>query len=160
MSKNKNKKEDDIPFGIGLSVAFIIIATFVYLQPEYLGSSTVSIIFSSIFITIGVAGLGIELNKLNDKQNSGFENMGIGLGFLMVWAVLHYFFPLVWVNWLLIVVLLFALIFITTGIANLVFTLATLNTKKKLLTELPIVITQIGATIIAIYEILNALELL
>ncbi|QFT91163.1 hypothetical protein FIU87_21155 [Bacillus sp. THAF10] len=156
---NINKK-DDVPFGIGLSFSFIFLAIFIYMYPEYLGGSTVTIIFSSICILIGVMGLGIELNKLNERKNSGFDNLGIGLGLLFLWAILHYFFPYLLVNWLILIILFFAIIGIMSGLANLISNIMTAKTKKKLLVEIPIIITQLGATIIAIYKILVELKLI
>jgi hypothetical protein len=109
---------------------------------------------------IGVFGLGIEMSRLSNKPNIGFDNIGVGLGLLFIWAILYYNFPFVWLNWLVTPLLMVALVAIMSGISSLIINVSNIPRKKQLIAGIPIAITQLGAAIVAIYKILKGLEII
>ncbi|MGF9740072.1 hypothetical protein ABEX38_21930 [Priestia megaterium] len=133
MSQDNVKKDskDDVAFGIGLAFAFICLAIYFYFTPKYLGNDVASLILSGILMIIGIVALGLELNKLNNGEKSlGLDNLGIGVGLFIVWALLHYYFPMIWVNWVLIPVLFLGVAAMGIGIATLIENVFSSDSKK------------------------------
>jgi hypothetical protein len=97
--KQKPNTLEDVINGISIAISFLVFALLIYMFPNYLGNTILSTILSIIFVVIGLIGLSFELSKLNE-QKLGFDDIGIGLGLLIIWAVIHHYFPYIWVNWL------------------------------------------------------------
>ncbi|MFC7393010.1 hypothetical protein [Scopulibacillus cellulosilyticus] len=153
-----NKNEDQKEFGIGLALAFILLAMFIYLNHDYLGNKDLSYIISAILISVGTIGLGTELESENKKF--GFDNLGIGLGLLVIWALLHYYFPYTLINWVISFLLFFAFVGIFSGIVSLLVKLVNTRSGKSLIYKLPVIITQIGTAVLTVYQIMKKLNLL
>ncbi len=116
-----------------------------------------SYLLTIVSLFIGIIGLGIELNKLGDQTvKLGFEELGIGLGLLIVWATIYYFFPIWWVNLITIFLLFFGTYGTTVGAVKILRNL--FSSKKSFLFKLPIVIVQFTAFVAAIFTILNILK--
>lgn len=162
MSRNTQQSTslDSISSGIGLSFAFIVTAIFIYFKQDYLGSVVTSIIISSSMMVFGIMGLGMELNKLNNEKKFGFDELGIGLGLIILWAILHYFFPVIWLNWVLLFVLLVGFYGIGVGIFKIVQNIVGSSSRRQLAIKIPVVIVQVAATAATIYEILKTFNLL
>jgi hypothetical protein len=105
-------KSSNVRTGLALALSFFAISVFLYFQPTYLGSVTRFIAIA--FVVIGICGLGLELEKLyhgkdDPTQNAGiFDNLGIGLGLLIIWIILYVNFAAVWLNILIGLILIFA----------------------------------------------------
>ena len=157
---NKSEKHDSIRQESAVGVTFLLIATFLYLNPEYLGSEIFSLIVIVLSFVIGVSTLGIALNKISDTKNKlGFDDLGIGLGLGIIWAVIYYYFPIFWVNILTLVILFFGIYGVASGILGIIYNLLfQTSNKKKLFVKIPIVIVQFTAFIAAVFTILNILE--
>ena len=87
----KKRKIKDPYSGIALAFTFLAIAIFLYFLPNYFKILTATKAAAIVFGVVGVIGLGVELNKF---KRIGFDNLGIGLAFGVVWATLFYFFPI------------------------------------------------------------------
>jgi len=134
----KATKPSDVRSGIALAATAFIISIFLYFQPQYFGVPTKAI--AIIFIVIGFGGLGIELEKLtsdkrrstiSSKKGSGiFDNLGIGFALFIAWATIYYYFPIVWVNVLTSVFLIFGVYGMTLGFTNIFFR-ATSKSRAK-----------------------------
>lgn len=115
--------------GIAMALTAFIVSIFLYFQPNYYGPVTNGVAIA--LIVLGIMGLGFELEKISSgqwdnltgqPQGSGiFDNLGIGLGFLVVWATVYYYFPMIWVNVLTSVVLLFGVYGTILGVLNWFF---------------------------------------
>jgi hypothetical protein len=122
-------KPSNIRAGIALAFATFVISIFLYFQPQYFGLMTNAVAIA--LIVFGVAGLGIELEKLTSGKQDAlippekgagiFDNLGIGLALLIIWVALYHYFPIVWVNILISFVLLFAVYAIALGFTNFLF---------------------------------------
>ncbi|ANB56969.1 putative membrane protein [Anoxybacillus sp. B7M1] len=156
----QNTSLDSIASGIGFSFSLIVIAIFIYFSPDYLGSEVISLIMSSLMMAFGIIGLGIELNKLNNEKKFGFDDLGIGLGLIIFWAILHYFFPIIWLNWVLLFVLFIGFYGIGVGIVKLVQNIIESSSGRQLAIKISVGIVQIAATAATIYEILKTFNLL
>jgi hypothetical protein len=155
------KKKNEFVSGFGLAFAFIILAIFVYLSPEYFNSYWVSTIVSSFCMIFGIIGLGTELNKLNnDESNLGFDDLGIGLAFFIIWSVIYYNFQIIWLNYILLVILLIGLYGICTGLASIIHNIFSSDSRTKMAIKIPIGLLQVVATLVTIYEILNKLKII
>ena len=157
---SKSEKHDSIRQEAAVGVTFLLIATFLYLNPLYLGHEVASLILSVLSFVLGVSLLGVSLNKISDtKSKLGFDDLGIGLGLGMIWAVLYYYFPVFWVNILTMFFLVFGVYGIVSGIMGIMYNLIfQTSDKKKLFVKIPIVIVQFTAFIAAVFTILNILE--
>ncbi|KYG92157.1 hypothetical protein [Metasolibacillus sp. FSL K6-0083] len=161
MSKTVNveSKVKDIQQGIALSITFFIIGGLLYFNPYYTGSIVFSYLLTILSLLIGIIGLGIELNKLGDQTvKLGFDDLGIGLGLVIAWATIYYFFPIWWVNLITLILLFFGIYGTTIGAIKVLRNL--FLSKKSFLLKLPIVIVQFTAFIAAIFTILNILKII
>jgi predicted MFS family arabinose efflux permease len=73
-----DKKNDDFFSGIGLGASLIITG----IALPFLFPSKIVMTITVFLIAFGIAGLGIELEKL--YQNSGYTNLFMGIGFLLI----------------------------------------------------------------------------
>jgi len=132
------KKQSDVRAGIALAVAAFTISIFLYFQSQYFGALTTPAAIA--LVVLGFAGLGIELNKITsggldslidpEKGPGIFDNLGIGIAFLVIWGALYHYFPIVWVNVLTSPVLLFGTYGTVLGLVNVLFlVLAKSNAK-------------------------------
>ncbi len=126
--KQKAKQKSDVRSGISIAVTFFIISIFLYFQPLYFGNATK--VISVILVVLGVMLFGVQLNNItsrdieiaNQEKGRGiFDKIGVGLGFFIVWAVLYRYYPLVWVNALISLLLLVGLFGINLGLVSLLF---------------------------------------
>jgi len=128
----KSTKPGDVRSGIALALTAFIISMFLYCEPQYFGSLTKAV--AVVLIFVGFASLGIELEQLTstrrraliDRNNDSgiFTNLGIGLAILVVWASLHHYFPSIWVNVLISILLLLSVYGMTLGLVNILFRVA------------------------------------
>lgn len=152
-------KVEDIQNGIAISITFFCVSGLLYFNPNYTGSVILSYLLTTLFLLIGIIGLGVELNKLGDQSvKLGFDDLALGLGLLAVWVTFYYFFPVWWVNLLTIVFLFLGVYGITIGAIKILRNL--FLSKKSFLVKLPIVIVQFSAFLAAIFTILNVLKIL
>ncbi|MBM3120511.1 MAG: hypothetical protein FJ006_13375 [Chloroflexi bacterium] len=135
------KKPSDVRTGIALAISFFAVSIFLYFQPQYFGALTTAI--AVVLIVFGFAGLGFELNKITSEELDSlinrekgpeiFNNLGMGIACIIVWAALYHYFPVTWVNTLSSVILLFGVYGITLGLVNtLVFVLKKPSSKAAL----------------------------
>ena len=137
------KRQSDVRGGIALAITAFAISIFLYFQPEYFGALTTVVAIA--LIALGFAGLGIELDKItseeldsliNREKGPGiFDNLGIGIAFLIVWATLYRYFPVTWVNVLTSAILLFGAYAITLGLVNALFFILTKSGSKAALSQ-------------------------
>jgi hypothetical protein len=123
------KKQPDVRAGIALAVAVFTISIFLYFQSQYFGALTTPAAIA--LIVFGFAGLGVELNRITSEEFDSlidrekgpgvFDNLGIGIAFLVAWSALYHYFPTVWMNVLTSPVLLFGTYGTVLGLVNLVF---------------------------------------
>lgn len=158
----KKEEVNDLS-GLGVAFAFILVAIFIYLTPDYLGSYWISTIVSSFLVICGVIGLGTELDKLNNsaKKNSiGFNDLGVGLGFFIFWAVLYYNFQSIWLNYLILLLLFIGTYGICAGLAKITQNIFSNDSNTKKAISVPVRVFQITATLITIYEVLTKLKII
>lgn len=162
---NNNTNEEyfkSIKNGIALAMSFIIVAIFLYANPLYFFYSIVSKILSVLFLLIGIIGLGTELNKLNgENKKIGFDDLGVGLSLIILWAIMHYYCNNIFINILLIVILLFSSYGIVLGIINISHNLIKgENSFSKKILKLCIAIAQVTAFVGALLQIMQILKIL
>ena len=98
-SEDINLKFEKVKSSIAIAFALIVIATFMYFYPDVLGLPAVTKIISLFIAMIGIALLHGELYMLNHgKRVYRPENIGVGLVFVVVWALLYYSLPYWYVN--------------------------------------------------------------
>jgi hypothetical protein len=137
------KKQSDVRTGIALAISFFVISIFLHFQPQYFGALTTAI--AIVLIVLGFAGLGFELNKTTsdeldsltnrEKGPEIFNNLGMGIALLIVWAALYYNFPWTWVNALTSVILLLGAYGITLGLVNILFFILPRSGSKTALSQ-------------------------
>ena len=127
--EEKRPSKSTVSSGIAIALTAFLLSIFLYFQPQYLGSLTN--VAQIILIFIGFAGLGIELEKVINgnrellaqqaKVSGLFNNIGIGMALLILWASLYNQSPIAWLNGLTFIILMFATYGITLGLVNLLF---------------------------------------
>ncbi|MHB8278218.1 MAG: hypothetical protein ACYDIA_11260 [Candidatus Humimicrobiaceae bacterium] len=157
MKNSDTEKKFDIN-GLTVALTFIALALFLYFTPDYFKIILATRIVSIIFAFIGVIGLGIELNRISgDKKKLGFDNLGIGLAFGILWAFLYFYFNLWWVNIISFIIFFFAIYGFLLGIISIIknLLLAKSSIKIKFFIKIPIFITQLASFALVILQILK-----
>lgn len=114
-----NKKESNLFDGIGLGVAFIVIGTLL----PFLFFSKITIAISAILISLGIMGLGLELDNLF-PYDSGYTNIFMGIGFILFGTSMMILFFGIITKILFIILTLIGIFAVVSGI------LTYLNSKK------------------------------
>lgn len=163
-TKTKKTKTEQIQSGIALASTFLLMSFFFFLYPSYFEIETVTYIIGIIFAIIGIMGLGIELNKIGSSPKGiGFDNLGIGIGLLVIWILAFYYFNIWWVNAFISPIMLLGVYAILLGILNIFYSLFSNpqeSIKVKLTMKLPVVITQFAGFLLTIMQILQLLKIL
>ncbi len=153
--------KDRIGPGIALALSFLAVSAFLYYFPQYVANEILTRVLSILFASAGIAGLGIELDKLGGKERKlGFGNLGIGLMIGGIWAAGYYYLNIWWVNLLLLIVLLLALYGIFLGFVQVIIILASSSSVKVSVAKLAIAVIQIAAFIAAVLQIMQILKLI
>lgn len=128
MKKEEVTIEDSIN-GLSLVSAFLIVGAFMLLLPDYLHSKVSTYSVAYLIITIGLFGLGHELNKLNGYKNNVLSNdFAIGFLALILWMIMYYHFDNAVVNLLILSLLFMGVYGISRGAVRLIF--GVLKTKS------------------------------
>ena len=125
----KAKPKSNPRSGISLALTAFIVSIVLYFQPGYFGFLTNAV--AIFLIALGFAGLGIDLERLvkegdtpssDGPSTSGiFNNIGIGVALIIIWAAVFRYFPFVWLNIFTVFFLLFGVYGTTLGLVNLLF---------------------------------------
>lgn len=125
-SNSTDRKPAGIKSGLATAITLFILSIFLHFRSDYFGILTNAI--SIAFIVIGFIGMGFDLNKLATKQGdlsdehghgTGiFDNIGPGLGLLVLWSALYYYSPTIWVRVPIFLILLFGVYAILLGLIN------------------------------------------
>jgi len=159
-TQNQNQQED-ITLGTGIALAFILLAIFFYFYPQYFGNVIVSYVVSATLIIFGSIGLGIELNKIFNKDKGvKLDDLGVGLGLLLLWGIVHYFFPYTWVNVIMFFPLALGLVAIMKGIVSILMALSRRESTESWIVTISLAVAQIATTIVTVYEMLKKLDLM
>lgn len=115
-TSRKNASES----GFALAITLLSVAAFLYLSPNYLASEIITRITGLLLAIVGTGGLGFELSRLSGRGRTfGFDNLGLGLGFIGIWAIIYHFSPGWFINAPILLLLLFGLYGTTLGIIEL-----------------------------------------
>jgi hypothetical protein len=155
--KNTPKsKEDNFAHGSGIAIAFILSGLFLYLSPSYYGYKIVSYIVSSIFVIFGIVGLGIELNKIINRDKAiRLDNLGLGLGMLLAWGILYNFYPYPLLNFFTFALLFLGLYGVSYGTISIILGIKKVDGKSNKLVSILLLMAQIATTTAALYELFN-----
>lgn len=121
--ENKQNNEDQT-IGMALSISFLLISLFFYLNLMDLGHESIAYILFIISFVIGIIGLGLELNDLfknpsKPKERSdglGLDEIGIGFGFGFIGLILYFKMNFIVINYINIIIIFFSFIFILSGL--------------------------------------------
>ena len=80
------------------ALMFLMVAAFLYKFPDYFVSHIATRVVGALLAALGVIGLGFELGKLSSDRKLGSDNLGVGLGCGLLWAVFYYSFDSLIVN--------------------------------------------------------------
>ena len=131
-------KSSDPKQGLALWLSFLVIPILLYFQSNYFMSWTNGI--SVMFIFMGVSGLGMILDQLNNPQlsvdlrkmhSNTFTSLGIGVAFLVLWIYLNQITSTIWMRSASFFVLVLALYGIVLGIVNILFGILFRDTPSK-----------------------------
>ena len=124
-----NKKLVNPRKGLAFASSFFVFAIILFFRPQYFGSFT--LLISILFVIIGFMALGLELDRLNSQKATLadefvrgaeiFNHIGIGIGMVAFWGVLHYFFDYILLNILLSYLLFMGVSFVLVGVINFIF---------------------------------------
>lgn len=157
LEKNSNDKTKGIIEGISLATAFIIGGIILNFIPNYFYFEILSTIMGLLLITFGIIGLSIELSKMSAKT-VGFSDLGVGLGLLIVWALLYYYLPYVWVNIVGFFFLLFGLYAAISGMITLIYdSFNNENDRNKIITKIVVILLQLIGFISALLTIIGSI---
>lgn len=141
--------------GASLSVTFLVVSAFLLLAPDYFANNIISQIVGFALAFFGLIGLGIELNNLSNKRPLGLDNLGIGLGFFIIWGLLLRVPPNPFLRLLFIAPLLFAVYGTILGILMLIKNSIPdeKTPKEKIVVKIPLAVTQIAGFILTLLQI-------
>ena len=174
MSKEKkiifSKRIDSAINGYAIGISFLGIGIFLLLKPDYFSKPVISYIFGAIIGAFGVMGTGVELSK--SSKIKGMDNLSIGLVVFSIWLVSYIKIAALWANILFFVLLILGVYAICLGIIQAIFSVirniksrnATNTSEEKytignIISQITLLLTQLCALIVAIFNILKALNL-
>jgi hypothetical protein len=122
---SENKTDNSHSMGFAIALAAMSIATLLYLQPQYLGSTGISNFIAISFLVFGIIGLGLELNNvtieaMQTEENRGFDKLGIGAGFIIFWLYLYLNFQSLVLDWAIFVLLITGAVFFYNGLIDFI----------------------------------------
>lgn len=167
MAKNKKKiifseEVDNKISGFALVLTFLSIGIFLLLFPNYFGNKFAATIIRWIFILIGIIGLIVELSKTKNSNIKGFDDFIIGVVLVGVWTVLFVYINIWWINVISFFVFLMGLYGLYEGLIEIIYsTIQTVKnhkeTKKRVTTDIGLLLTKILSLILVIVQIIKAL---
>ena len=125
---NSKRRQDDSESGIAAAIMFFTVSIILHFNPTYFGLLTKAV--SIGFIVVGFMGLGLELNKIATRRprisrtvgekHGVFDNIGIGIGLLIIWLALGHYHRFIIVSILVSPLLLFGVYGTILGLVNAV----------------------------------------
>lgn len=157
MNKEESKDIVKIINGVSISAVFIVLGIIFYFQPTFFYYEVLTAIMGLISITIGIVTLSFELSKINE-DTVGFSDLGLGLGILVIWAMLYYYLPYVWINIIGVLLLFFGLYGTLSGAAKLL--LGFINNKDsrgKIMIKSLLIFLQLVGFVSAVITIMSTI---
>lgn len=161
LSKKREKsKNEKLIEGISLATTFILFGIFLYFTPEFFLYKTLTTVLGLLSIVIGIMGLSFEMSKIND-ESVGFSDLGLGLGFLIVWAIIYYYLPNVWINIFSSLFLFFGLYGSFSGTIKVAYGFVFKRESRwKLTSKALVILLQLIGFVSAILTIVNSIGLM
>ncbi|MBA7491681.1 hypothetical protein ES702_02229 [subsurface metagenome] len=112
-----------------------------------------------IFTVLGIGGLSVELNKFKKIK---LDNLGIGIVFGILWAIIYYLSPIWWVNIITFPLLFYAVYGILLGLINIfkAIIFSDISLKSKILVKIPLLVGQLLGIVFVILQIIKILKII
>lgn len=160
-----DKKIDDVINTLSISLTFIFIGILLYFELIKIGNNIVSTIVQWIFIIIGILMIttGFKKNENNNYNIKGFDSLGIGITFMIIWYFIKNltFFLFVIIA---IIVLIIGTYGTIRGILEISYSLK-LNLKskdskntKKFIKDLILFLTKIATLVLTLLNIIKTIN--
>lgn len=156
--KNNKTEAERIIEGVSLWLAFLLVSVYLYITPDYFYYTWITKTTSIFFGVLGVIGLSLELNKLNNNDTKlGLDNLGIGLGIGALWLYLNSvnIYPIL--NVALLFLLLLSIYGILMGLIGMLVNIFSNSSswRKVVFVKLPILIAQLCAFVLTALQLLE-----
>ena len=155
IKKEQVTVEDSIN-GLSLASAFLIVGALVLLLPDYLHNKAATYSVAYCIITIGLFGLGHELNKLNGDKNKTLSNdFAIGFMALILWMLMYYHFDNAIANLLILSLLFMGVYGISRGAVRFIFGVLSTKSINDAISKGIFTLINFTVAIAALYEALK-----
>lgn len=155
-TKKEQVTVEDSINGLSLASAFLIVGALMILLPDYLHNKVSTYSAAYLIITIGLFGLGQELNKLNgDKNNVLSNDFAIGFMSLILWMILYYHFDNPIVNLLILSLLFMGVYGISRGTVRLIFGVLSTENVNDAVSKGIFTLINFTVALAALYEALK-----
>ncbi|MDM8100925.1 hypothetical protein [Oceanobacillus oncorhynchi] len=160
MQQNNKTKDPIIEKlnGIAVALSLLIISTFLYMYPEYLGFNILSNSIGTFLGIIGLVGFILEIGKFDEDFSEGFKYLGVGIFLTLISIACIYFLQYLFVKIIILFLSLLSIYSLLLGLFYIVYIVLTKKDKKQsikgvLATTLNFLIFVL--TVLQLLEILN-----
>ena len=162
-----DEKIDDVINTLSISLTFILIGILLYFELIKIGNNIISTIVQWIFIVIGILMIttGFKKSENNNYNIKGFDSLGIGITFMIIWYFIKdlTFFLFVIIT---IIVLIIGIYGTIRGILEISYSLK-LNLKnkdsknvKKFIKDLILFFTKTATLVLTLLNIIKTINTL
>ena len=162
-----DERIDDIINTLSISFTFILIGILLYFELIKIGNNIISTIVQWIFIIIGILMIttGFKKNENNNYNIKGFDSLGIGITFMIIWYFIKKFTFFLFVI-IAIIVLIIGIYGTIRGILEISYSLK-LNLKnkdsknvKKFIKDLILFLTKTATLVLTLLNIIKIVNTL
>ncbi|WP_368900610.1 hypothetical protein [Oceanobacillus oncorhynchi] len=156
MQKNNKSKDPVVEKlnGIAVALSLLIISTFLYMYPEYLGINIISNIIGTILGIIGLVGFILEIGKFDEDFSEGFKYLGVGIFLTLIIIICLIFLQYFFVRIIILFLGLLSIYSLLLGVFYIVYIVINKTDKKQSIKGV------LAATLNVLIFVLTVLQLL
>ena len=159
-SKPTDKNDNSTNNAISLGITFVIISSFLYLNPEFLGINLVSYIIGSVMGVVGFFGMVLVVDKLDKKFNEAINNIAISIFFGLIVYAIYYFFSNIIINIILLFLSIFVIFAFVSGVLQIVQVIVLEHDIKQSSIKISVFVLNLLIFILTILQILQIFKII